>query len=121
MNASAEGTSPDSYGDEWKSSLYSISEIHLYSEIARLSDNLAMSEKVLKVGKRGEIFTSKELREGARIKEGGRVKAKVVGDKLVIESIPSIEELLNNPVVSLSARKAERLSEEAQREEGIHG
>lgn len=97
------------------------SEIHLYSDIGKFSDNAVMSEEVLKVGKRGEIFTSKELRVEAKIRAGGRVKAKVVDDKLVIESIPSIEELLSHPVLTISARKAERLSEEAQREEGIYG
>ena len=97
------------------------SEIHLYSDIGGLSDNAVMSEEVLKVGKRGEIFTSKELRVEAKIRVGGRVKARMVDDKLVIESIPSIEELLSHPVLTISARKAERLSEEAQREEGIYG
>jgi bifunctional DNA-binding transcriptional regulator/antitoxin component of YhaV-PrlF toxin-antitoxin module len=80
-----------------------------------------MSEKVLKVGKKGEIFTSKELRASAKITEGGKVKARVVDNKLIIESIPSIEELLANPVLAIGVKRAERLSEEAQRKEGIYG
>ncbi len=80
-----------------------------------------MSEVTLKVGKRGEIFTNKELRRKAKIREGGKVKAKVVGNKMIIEPIASIEELLESPILSVSARKAERLSEAAQKEEGIYG
>jgi len=80
-----------------------------------------MSEQMLKVGKKGEIFTSKKLRAEAKIKEGGRVRATVREGRLVIEAIPTIEELLRNPVLSIQVKGAERLSEEAQREEGIYG
>jgi bifunctional DNA-binding transcriptional regulator/antitoxin component of YhaV-PrlF toxin-antitoxin module len=37
----------------------------------------SQSEVTLKVGKKGEIFTSAELRKRANIKEGGRVKARL--------------------------------------------
>jgi bifunctional DNA-binding transcriptional regulator/antitoxin component of YhaV-PrlF toxin-antitoxin module len=79
-----------------------------------------MSEEILKVGKKGEIFTNKELRIKAKIKEGGKVKATMINSKLVIEPIPSIEELLHKPVFTIGT-EAEGLSEEAQREEGIYG
>ncbi|MDG6996916.1 MAG: hypothetical protein JRN52_13430 [Nitrososphaerota archaeon] len=78
-----------------------------------------MSEITLKVGKKGEIFTSAELRKRAKIKEGGKVKATVVDEKLVIEAIPSIEDLLKNPVVRLTTKQAEKLNEQAQKEEGL--
>ena len=80
-----------------------------------------MSEIVLKVGKKGEIYTSKELREKTGIRPGGLVRAVVEGRKLIIESIPSIEDLVKEAVVELTPEEAERLSEEAQEEEGIYG
>ena len=80
-----------------------------------------MSEMILKVGKKGEIFTSKELRNRAKIKEGGKVKATVVDNKLIIEPVPSIEDLLQNPILSITVKKAEKLSEEMQKEEGLYG
>ena len=84
------------------------------------SDKRTMSEEVLIVGKRGEIFTSKGLRTKAKIREGGRVKASVVDGSLVIEPIPTIEDLLRTPVFTMKASKAERLSEEAQKAEGVY-
>lgn len=82
----------------------------------------SQSEVTLKVGKKGEIFTSTELRRRANIKEGGRVKADVVGSRLIIEAIPSIEELLKQPPVMLTTTKQiEKISEEIQKEEGIYG
>ena len=75
----------------------------------------------MKVGKKGEIYTSKELREKTGIKPGGLVKATVEGRKLIIEAIPSIEDLVKEIVMELTPEEAERLSEEAQREEGVYG
>jgi len=80
-----------------------------------------MSEAVLKVGKKGEIYTSKELREKTGIRPGGLVKAIVEGRKLIIEPIPGIEDLVKEAVVELTPEEAERLSEEAQGEEGVYG
>ena len=82
---------------------------------------MQLSEVTLKVGKKGEIFTSAELRKKANIKEGGKVKARVVDNKLIIESIPSLEELLSQPVVRMTTKEVEELSEQAQKEEGIYG
>ena len=80
-----------------------------------------MSETILRVGKRGEIYTSKELRLKVGIKEGGIVRAIVEEGRLIIEPIPRIEEVIQRPVVKLSPKEAERLSEEFQKEEGIYG
>lgn len=80
------------------------------------------SEVTLKVGKKGEIFTTSEIRKRAHIKEGGRVKAEVVDNKLIIESIPSVKELLQRkPVIKMTTKEFERLSERIQKEEGIYG
>jgi len=80
-----------------------------------------MSEVVLKVGKKGEIYTSKELREKTGIRPGGLVRAVVEGRKLIIEPIPSVEDIIKEVVVELTPEEAEELSEEAQKEEGIYG
>jgi bifunctional DNA-binding transcriptional regulator/antitoxin component of YhaV-PrlF toxin-antitoxin module len=80
------------------------------------------SESILKVGKKGEIFTSADLRKRANIKEGGRVKASVVGNKLVIEAAPTIEEILKRPPAIVSTTKEfEKISEDIQKEEGVYG
>jgi bifunctional DNA-binding transcriptional regulator/antitoxin component of YhaV-PrlF toxin-antitoxin module len=82
----------------------------------------SQSEATLKVGKKGEIFTSADLRKRARIREGGRVKAIVVDDKLIIEALPSIEEVLKRPpVVRATTKEIEHVSEEIQKEEGVYG
>jgi bifunctional DNA-binding transcriptional regulator/antitoxin component of YhaV-PrlF toxin-antitoxin module len=82
----------------------------------------SQSDITLKVGKKGEIFTNSDLRKRANIKEGGRVKANVVGNKLIIEAIPSIEELLRQPpVMRTTTKEVEKTSEEIQKEEGIYG
>jgi bifunctional DNA-binding transcriptional regulator/antitoxin component of YhaV-PrlF toxin-antitoxin module len=80
------------------------------------------SDITLKVGRKGEIFTNSDLRKRANIKEGGKVKANVVGNKLIIEAIPSIEELLRQPpVMRTTTKEVEETSEEIQKEEGIYG
>lgn len=80
-----------------------------------------MSEIFLKVGKKGEIYTNKKLRKLVGIKEGGFVKAYVRDGKLVIEPIPSVEDIIKKPLVRLSPEKAEELSIESQKEVGIYG
>ena len=82
----------------------------------------ASSEITLKVGKKGEIFTNLEIRKRANIKEGGRVKADVVGNKLIIEAVPSIKDLLQQPpTMKMTTKEFEKLSEEIQRKEKIYG
>ena len=80
-----------------------------------------MSETFLRVGKRGEIFTNKELRKRVRIRVGGRVRAKVVDGSLIVEPLPSIEDMIQNPMLDVKVGEAEKLSEEAQQEEGAYG
>lgn len=80
-----------------------------------------MSDKLLKVGRKGEIFTDKELRERAKIREGGKVRAIFESGRLIIEPVPSLEDLISSPVMEITVEEAERMSEEAQREEGVHG
>jgi len=80
-----------------------------------------MSEIVLKVGKKGEIYTTKEIREKTGIKEGSSVVAYIIDGMLIIEPIPDINEKIKRCVIKLSPEEIERISEEAQIEEGIYG
>lgn len=80
-----------------------------------------MSEIILKVGNKGEIYTNKELREKVGIKEGGIVRAVVKEDKLIIEAVRTVEDMLLNPVIEIDPEDAEKLSEELQEEEGVYG
>jgi hypothetical protein len=50
------------------------------------------------------------------------VKATVVGNKLIVESVPSIEEILKlPPLIRSTTKEVERVSEDIQKEEGIYG
>ncbi|RLG78755.1 MAG: hypothetical protein DRO40_13550 [Thermoprotei archaeon] len=80
-----------------------------------------MSEIVLKVGKKGEIYTTKEIRKKIGIKEGSSVVAYIIDGMLIIEPIPDINEKIKRCVIKLSPEEIERISEEAQIEEGIYG
>ncbi len=65
----------------------------------------------VKVGKRGEIYTTKEIRELLLTVRDGEV---------VIKMLPSLSEVLRKkPLLKLSFEKAERMSEEAQRRYGL--
>ena len=80
-----------------------------------------MSEMILTVGNKGEIYTNSTLRKRVGIKKRGKVKANVSDGKLIIEPMPSLEELINAPVIEIGVREAERLSEAAQKEAGAYG
>ena len=74
-----------------------------------------MSEIILKVGSKGEIYTNKELREKVGIRKEGLVKASIKDGKLVIGAIRTVEEMLLNPVIKLSPEEAERGSSKGGR------
>ena len=80
-----------------------------------------MSEFKLKVGKKGEIYTTSKLRKILNLKQGNTVIAKVVGEgKVLLEVNPTIEDLLKKPKkVKLSFEEIEKLSIEIQKEAGI--
>lgn len=78
-----------------------------------------MEAATLRVGRRGEIYTTREIRERLGIREGGEVIAYLEGDRLVIKALTPLEEKIRRTVVTLDPGEAERLSEEAQAEEGI--
>jgi len=73
-----------------------------------------MIVEILKVGKKGEIFTTKRIREALKLQPDTYVTASIVGDKLVIRRIPSLEELLSKYYVEVDWREVEELSESIQ-------
>ena len=83
--------------------------------------NSNISEFKLKVGKRGEIYTTAKLRKILNLKPGSTVIAKVIDErKVLIEVTPTTEDLLERPKkVKLSVEEIEKLSAEAQKEVGI--
>lgn len=50
-----------------------------------------------KVGSKGELFPPKKLREKIGLKKGERVLYRVVHGRLIVERIPSVEELIESP------------------------
>jgi len=80
-----------------------------------------MSEIILRVGARGEIYTTREIRKKTGIKPGGRVRAIVVNGKLVIEAIPNVEDLIHSTLLTLTPQEAENISIEAQKEAELYG
>ena len=83
--------------------------------------NLNVSEFKLKVGKKGEIYTTAKLRKILNLKPGSTVVARVIDEgKVLIEVTPTIEELLKRPKkVKLRVEEVEKLSVGAQEEVGI--
>jgi AbrB family looped-hinge helix DNA binding protein len=73
-----------------------------------------------RVGSRGELFTTKEVRERLGLKPGGRVLMNVEGGKLVVEPVLELVELLSEqPDVEVTIAELEedrrKLSEEGER------
>jgi len=54
----------------------------------------------VKIGKRGEIYTTREIREKTGLAAGGKAKARIEGGKLVIQPKPSALSLLDKPRVA---------------------
>ncbi len=75
---------------------------------------------VLRVGAKGEIYTTREIRERLGIREGGHVIAYVLGDMLIIKPLPSIEEKIRRVIIRIDPERIEELSVEAQREISLY-
>ena len=97
------------------------SDSTLISDYCEFSDESNLSETVLTVGEKGEIYTNSSVRKTVGIRKGGKVRAKVAGNKLVIEPLPSLEDMLASPLAKMTPEEVERVSEEAQREARTHG
>ena len=73
------------------------------------------SSFIVRVGKKGEIYTSKKLRQETGLKPNTLARARVEDGKLVIEPLPALEELLEDTWITLTPEVAERASEKEQR------
>ena len=70
-----------------------------------------MSETVeLKIGRRGEIYTTREVREKVGLVVGEKAIAGVEGDKLIIRPKPTALSLLEKPRVNTKPVTPEELS-----------
>ena len=52
---------------------------------------------ISRVGSKGELFPPKEIREKLGLKAHTKVLYKIEDGRLIVEPIPSIEEVLNEP------------------------
>lgn len=70
-----------------------------------------MSEKMeLVVGKRGEIYTTREVRERIGLVPGGRALASIEEDRLIIQPKPTALSLLRKTRIGVEPLSPEELS-----------
>jgi len=70
-----------------------------------------MSENTeLKVGKRGEIYTTRELRKKVGFTLGGKALARIEGGRLIVQPKPTALTLLKKPRVEAKPISQEELS-----------
>jgi len=55
-----------------------------------------MSEFVLTVGKKGEIYTTKKIRDAIGLRENGKVVLKIKEGIAILEPLPKIEEIISS-------------------------
>lgn len=66
-----------------------------------------------RVGSKGELFPPKEIREKLGLRAHVKVVYKIEGGRLVVEPVPSLEELLKEPpAVETTLEKFHRLRKE---------
>ena len=78
-----------------------------------------ISEIVVKIGKKGEIYFPVNFRKALGLKPGDKVRIKVEKDKIILEKEKDISDILGDYVFEVSIEEIERISEDAQREAGI--
>lgn len=79
-----------------------------------------MSETIeLKIGKRGEIYTTREVREKTGLIPGGKALAKLEENRLIVQPKPTALSLLEKPrinVIPISPRELSELRRELAEE-----
>jgi bifunctional DNA-binding transcriptional regulator/antitoxin component of YhaV-PrlF toxin-antitoxin module len=74
-------------------------------------------EKKSKIGKKGEIYTDKELRNLVGINPEDEIFIIAKPGILIIKKIPTLKQILSNePLASLTIEEFERISSEIQEE-----
>lgn len=76
-----------------------------------------MATEVLgRAGKRGELYPPKAMREALGIHPGSKIIFRLAGDKLEVETVPSLEDLLKmDPVASITLEEFEAYRSELSR------
>ncbi|MEM1859640.1 MAG: AbrB/MazE/SpoVT family DNA-binding domain-containing protein, partial [Metallosphaera sp.] len=75
-----------------------------------------MEKYRVRVGKKGELYLPKALRQKTRIKVNSEVEVRIERDRIIIDVIPSLEDLLSKrKTVKLTPEEFEEISEEVQR------
>jgi len=70
-----------------------------------------MSEKIeLKIGKRGEIYTTRKVRKKTGLTPGGKVEAIIEENRLIVQPKPTALTLLRKPRVNAKPISQEDLS-----------
>ncbi|MBS7634241.1 hypothetical protein KEJ34_01910 [Candidatus Bathyarchaeota archaeon] len=64
----------------------------------------------VKIGKRGEIYTTREIRERTGLVAGGKAIARIDDGKLIIQSKPSALSLLEKPRIDAKPVTPEEMS-----------
>lgn len=68
-----------------------------------------LTEIISRAGKRGELYPPKTLREAVGIHPGSKIVFRVSGEKLEVEAIPSLEEVLEmGPISEISMEEFEK-------------
>jgi bifunctional DNA-binding transcriptional regulator/antitoxin component of YhaV-PrlF toxin-antitoxin module len=77
-----------------------------------------MQYEELKVGKKGEVYTTKRVRKEAGIMPGSSVFATVKEGKVILERKPTVLDLLRKPRIGkpVSQRELSKLRKELSRE-----
>jgi AbrB family looped-hinge helix DNA binding protein len=77
-----------------------------------------MSEVVEgRVGSKGELFPPKEIREKLGLKPHTKVLLHVADGKLIVEPIPSLEDLMSRePLVTITVEEFRKFREELSRQ-----
>jgi len=69
-----------------------------------------------RVGSKGELFPPKEIRERLGLRAHERVIYKIEGERLVVEPVPSLEEVLKEPPsVEITLEEFHKLRKELSR------
>jgi bifunctional DNA-binding transcriptional regulator/antitoxin component of YhaV-PrlF toxin-antitoxin module len=55
------------------------------------------NQYILKIGSKGEIFPPKEVREYLGLVKGQKIIMKVYSNRIIVQKIESLEEILNQP------------------------
>ena len=82
---------------------------------------ITMQEEIT-VGKRGEILPKKSLREISGIHPGDKVLVEARANRIIINKIPSIEDVFDMPIIARATPEqveAEMDAEGRKHEEGI--